>query len=105
LQVLNTSDPAGKFTGRLDMTRVGIFGHSFGGAQAAQFCSQDSRCKAGVDVDGAPHGSVIQAGINRPFMFLQTIVNRLRFDPESRQRSWPTFNRFTIVCLQVEGCT
>ena len=35
----NTS---GKFTGRLDMTLVGVFGHSFGGAQAAQFCSQDS---------------------------------------------------------------
>src|SRR5207245_1218841 len=26
--------------------------------------------KAGIDVDGAPHGSVIQAGIPRPFMFL-----------------------------------
>ena len=24
----------------------------------------------GIDVDGAPHGSVIQAGIDRPFMFL-----------------------------------
>jgi len=70
LERLNASDASGKFTGRLDMTRVGVFGHSFGGAQAAQFCSQGSRCKAGVDVDGAPHGSVIQAGINRPFLFL-----------------------------------
>ena len=70
LKQLNASDASGKFTGRLDLTRVGVFGHSFGGAQAAQFCSQDSRCKAGIDVDGAPHGSVIQAGINRPFMIL-----------------------------------
>ena len=67
---LNTSDPSGKFTGRLDMTRVGVFGHSFGGAQAAQFCSQDARCKAGIDVDGSLHGSVIQSGIPTPFMFL-----------------------------------
>ncbi len=70
LERLNASDASGKFTGRLDMTRVGVFGHSFGGAAAALFCHEDSRCKAGIDVDGAPHGSVIQAGINRPFMFL-----------------------------------
>jgi dienelactone hydrolase len=70
LEQLNTSDASGKFTGRLDMTRVGIFGHSFGGAAAAQFCSQDSRCKAGIDVDGSLHGSVIQTGIHKPFMFL-----------------------------------
>jgi len=70
LEQLNASPASGKFAGRLDLTRVGVFGHSFGGAQAAQFCSQDSRCKAGIDVDGAPHGSVIQTGINRPFLFL-----------------------------------
>jgi len=70
LEQLNVSDASGKFTGRLDMTRVGVFGHSFGGAAAALFCHEDSRCKAGIDVDGAPHGSVIQAGIDRPFMFL-----------------------------------
>jgi dienelactone hydrolase len=67
---LNASDASGKFTGRLDMTRVGVFGHSFGGAAAALFCHEDSRCKAGIDVDGAPYGSVVQAGIDRPFMFL-----------------------------------
>ena len=61
---------SGRFTGRLDMTRIGVFGHSFGGATAALFCHEDSRCKAGIDIDGAPHGGVIQAGINRPFMFL-----------------------------------
>src|SRR6266446_1914567 len=70
LERLNTSDASGKFTGRLDMTRVGVFGHSFGGAAALQFCHEDSRCKAGIDVDGAPHGSAIQAGVDRPFMFL-----------------------------------
>jgi pimeloyl-ACP methyl ester carboxylesterase len=70
LEQLNASDASGKFTGRLDMKRVGVFGHSFGGAAAALFCHEDSRCKAGIDVDGAPHGSVIQAGIDRPFMFL-----------------------------------
>jgi len=70
LERLNASDTSGRFTGRLDMMRVGVFGHSFGGAQAAQFCHEDSRCKAGIDVDGTPFGSVIQAGLHRPFLFL-----------------------------------
>jgi predicted dienelactone hydrolase len=70
LAQLNASDASGRFTGRLDLSRVGVFGHSFGGAQAAQLCHDDSRCKAGIDIDGAPVGSVIQAGIDRPFMFL-----------------------------------
>ena len=85
LERLNVSDPTGKFTGHLDMTRVGVFGHSFGGAQAAQFCSLDSRCKAGIDVDGSLHGSVIQAGIHKPFMFLLSGQGDFSSDSEIRQ--------------------
>ena len=85
LERLNTLDPSGKFTGRLDMRRVGVFGHSFGGAQAAQFCSQDSRCKAGIDVDGSLHGSVIQAGIHKPFLFLGSERGDFSSDAEVRQ--------------------
>jgi len=84
LQRLNASDSSGKFTGRLDMMRVGVFGHSLGGAQAAQFCQEDSRCKAGIDVDGAPLGSVIQSGIRQPFMFL--LSDQIHSsDPEARK--------------------
>jgi predicted dienelactone hydrolase len=84
LQQLNSTDASGKFTGRLDMTRVGVFGHSFGGAQAAQFCHDDSRCKAGIDVDGRPFGSVIQDGLRQPFMFLLS-DHGSESDPASRQ--------------------
>ena len=70
LAQLNASDASGRFTGRLDMARVGAFGHSFGGAQAAQWCHDDRRCKAGIDIDGAPLGSVVRSGIGRPFLFL-----------------------------------
>lgn len=67
---LNTFDPQGRFTGRLGVQAVGAFGHSLGGAEALQFCHDDPRCKVGIDVDGAPFGSVVAEGISQPFMFL-----------------------------------
>jgi dienelactone hydrolase len=84
LDQMNASDASSKFKGRLDMKRVGVFGHSFGGATAAQFCHDDSRCKAAIDVDGQPFGSVIQAGLHQPFMFLMSDHSR-ESDPETRQ--------------------
>lgn len=70
LAQLSVDDPSSRLTGRLNMTRVGVFGHSFGGAQAAQFCHDDARCRAAIDIDGLPFGSVIQEGMRKPFMFL-----------------------------------
>jgi len=70
LQRVNASGPAGRFRGRLDLQRVGAFGHSLGGAIALQFCHDDSRCQAVIDVDGAPHGSVIADGVTQPLLFL-----------------------------------
>ncbi len=70
LERLNTDDPAGRFNGRLNMKSIGVFGHSLGGATALQFCYDDPQCKAGIDIDGAPLGSVIRNGVTQPFMFL-----------------------------------
>jgi pimeloyl-ACP methyl ester carboxylesterase len=70
LQALNESTRQDRFRGRLDLARVGAFGHSFGGAAVAEFCRRDPRCRAGVDIDGAPHGAVIQAGLKQPFLLL-----------------------------------
>jgi predicted dienelactone hydrolase len=85
LETLNAADPSGKFTGRLDLQRLGMFGHSFGGAQALQFCHDDPRCKAGIDIDGAPYGSVVHDGLKQPFMFLLSDHSREASDPESAQ--------------------
>ena len=78
------NDPSDKFGGRIDMTRVGVFGHSFGGATALQFCHDDSRCKAGIDIDGMPFGSVIHDGLHQPFLFILSDQMHGN-DPETRQ--------------------
>jgi predicted dienelactone hydrolase len=85
LEKVNAGEPAGKFTGRLNLQRLGMFGHSFGGAQALQFCHDDPRCKAGIDIDGAPYGSVIQEGLKQPFLFLLSDHSRDLADPASKQ--------------------
>jgi predicted dienelactone hydrolase len=76
LQELNASDPTGRFKGKFDLQKLGIVGHSLGGATAAQFCHDDTRCKAGIDIDGMPFGNVIQDGLHQPFLFLMSDHSR-----------------------------
>ena len=54
----------------MNLQSVGVFGHSFGGAAAAEICHLDDRFKAGIDLDGDPYGDVIKTGLNQPFMFI-----------------------------------
>lgn len=60
-----------RFKGRLDLDRVGLFGMSYGGALAGEFCSQDARCKAGLNMDGLQYGIAgTSIEIEQPFMFV-----------------------------------
>ena len=72
LEKINKNDPQQIFTSKLDLSHIGIFGHSFGGAAAAQMCRNDSRCKVGIDMDGTLYGKDNEAPFDRPFMFLMT---------------------------------
>ncbi len=53
----------------IDNGRIGIFGHSFGGAVATHAVAIDLRFRAGVDLDGAPQG-VLPRPLDRPFLFI-----------------------------------
>jgi predicted dienelactone hydrolase len=72
LSRLNAADSEGIFTSRLDLTKVGYFGHSFGGAAAAQTLSIDSRFRAGINMDGYPFGNAHIRGVKQPLMHLQS---------------------------------
>ena len=76
VQELNANDTTGRFKGRFDMQKVGVAGHSLGGATAAQFCHDDPRCAAGIDIDGMPFGNVIRDGLHQPFFFLMSDHSR-----------------------------
>jgi hypothetical protein len=55
---------------RLDLGHVGMFGHSLGGATAAQVVATDARFLGGLNIDGRLFGPV--ADLDRPFLWLQS---------------------------------
>ncbi|MFC4101170.1 alpha/beta hydrolase family protein [Paenibacillus xanthanilyticus] len=64
--------PNRNFAGVIDTTRVGVLGHSFGGA-ASYLASADDRIKAGIDMDGTLVGFEGGEALNKPFMWLSTL--------------------------------
>lgn len=63
--------PIWPHAGLIDKTRIGMAGHSIGGASAAATMAVDARVRAGVDMDGSVPGIVPAAGLGeRPFLML-----------------------------------
>ncbi|MDQ2741691.1 MAG: hypothetical protein M3Z66_05270 [Chloroflexota bacterium] len=60
----------GMFFSRLDIAKMGLFGHSAGGAAATLACRSTVWCGGAADLDGDLAGSVVQTGLGKPFLFL-----------------------------------
>ena len=92
LAMMNSSSQT-PFADKLDLSRVGVYGHSTGGGAAIQFCGTDPRCIAllGMDPFMRPVSyEVIDNGVTQPsfFMFSQVWAN------EADSRNNELFNRF-----------
>lgn len=72
LEQLANHDPEERFTGRLDMEKVGMFGHSFGGATSTQMLMRDDRITAAINMDGILYGKqrVPEGGLKKPFLLM-----------------------------------
>ncbi len=70
LERMNAGEPGSIFAGKLDLSRLGILGHSMGGAVAGQACLVDERFKACANLDGFQWGDVANGEIHQPFMIL-----------------------------------
>jgi predicted dienelactone hydrolase len=72
LEDIQAGERVSLLVGKLDMSRLGIFGQSFGGVTAVQVCSVDDRCQAGINLDaGLPidyAGQTIDFHLKQPFM-------------------------------------
>lgn len=60
------------FDSKVDPGRIFIYGHSLGGATAAQAAFEDDRIIGGLNFDGAIYGSVAEAGMETPFYVVGT---------------------------------
>lgn len=90
IEEINKKDPLNHFTGRIDLDKIGMFGHSYGGATAGQIVMRDSRVKAGINMDGAFAGSPIsEKGIGKPFMMMdsENTLNTYKGDYTSLNKS------------------
>ena len=73
LTQMNASDTQHGLQGHIDLSRVGVFGHSTGGGATVEFCARDARCKAGLGEDAwltPVSASVLAQGLRQPFLFL-----------------------------------
>jgi predicted dienelactone hydrolase len=80
--------------GSLDLSRVGMFGHSAGGFTAGETMVSDRRIDAGADLDGSmmysrsagEFGRVADEGLDRPFLLMSAGDHTAASDP-----SWQRF--------------
>ncbi len=74
----------------LNVRKVGMFGHSLGGAATAAAMLNESRIAGGIAMDGALFGPVVEQGLDKPFMFMAD-MNRTRTNdnsPDDPFNSW-----------------
>ena len=67
LENLNSS---GFLTGKLDLDKIGVFGHSRGGGAAGEALLTDNRIKAGVNIDGVQWGRIVNTSFDDPFLYI-----------------------------------
>ena len=76
------ADAAGRFGGRLDLSRMGAFGVSFGGNAALEWCRTDPRGRAAVNLDGALWTDVGKVGLERPALQVLAEHEEFAVSPE-----------------------
>jgi len=87
LERIHSGDIPSRLRGKLDLSRIGIFGHSFGGA-ASYDATYDPRIIAGMNLDGSLY-RYDQPGSSKPFMFMMTEQS---FDLYSRARQGAVYS-------------
>ena len=93
IEKLNQTDPM--LSGIFDCSRVGMYGHSFGGAATMSCCYEDERIQAGFTLDGVVYNNFLNESISTPFLLM---CAEQRFNHSSYDYVW---NQFSNDAYQV----
>jgi dienelactone hydrolase len=85
---LTRADPDDRFTGHLDLERVGIVGHSFGAVVGGEAARLDPRVRAAMLEEGFMPADVVHEGLTRPVMFVTRPAASMRVERELAG-GWP----------------
>ncbi|MEV6139092.1 carboxylic ester hydrolase [Nocardia sp. NPDC051990] len=85
---VNTADPHGLLTHRLDLDQVGAFGVSLGAMVVGAACHADPRLWACLMMDAAMPADVVRDGLQRPNMWLTRDADSMLLE-RSRSGGWP----------------
>jgi dienelactone hydrolase len=86
LENINQSPDDGLLLEKLDLSKMGVFGHSTGAGATVEFCASDARCKAALVMDlwAEPVSrDSITAGLSQPVMILYSENWDTLDDPEN----------------------
>ena len=82
-------DSSDAFSGLFDMEKIGIFGHSYGGAVAFEMTATDPEIKTGIALDVGLFGQATLSDMHKPFMFIMggtSVQNLYLSDEELAQK-------------------
>ncbi|MGC9397315.1 MAG: alpha/beta hydrolase family protein [Anaerolineae bacterium] len=105
---LNAADPNGRFTGRLDVEHVGLFGHSTGGGAVVLVCAEDPRCQAVLGMDTWVErvaDDVIARGLIQPLLMVNSEAWSDGRNNYTRQRRLYEAMRNTAYFMTIDGTT
>lgn len=101
-------DSNSHFFQRLDLSKVGVYGHSTGGGAAIQFCGTDPRCKAllGQDPFMRPVSTeVLESGVMQPSFYMFSEVWANDADSLNNRQFEPFYQKSpqAVEAIKIEG--
>lgn len=70
LDLLEKWNTVGLLQNKLDLDKIGVFGHSVGGGSAGNVAMKDDRIKAAVNLDGIQWGNKIDSTYHIPYLYV-----------------------------------
>lgn len=86
LDRLTGPDPAWRWSHLIDASRVGMVGHSWGGAATAETLRTEERVDAGINLDGPYYPPTLKGDLDKPLALIQNDQGHVW---EGTEEMWP----------------